>query len=683
MVILLTTAMSGVKLHDEYWNFGFWIPNSKTVFTPTLSFHQDKNPQRGYNQSTAANTLHHARVNFDLNETGTIRDSQKPDRWVKRSEKEATHPSDSIKVKSHVLLNEKEGYSENSEHDTRTYFNNITWPSNLGKDSVENYKNDYVLRTSGQKLNKWNSVRILSDNGSRRVSNSPSDFDLSASQHQVNDVNSIKEHTSLDTHNGHSSRDKYQSVRTLNVMRSNEFGSVTAEYLNNPAVGRPGYQSRNSGPSIASQENSPSILGHRKSDSTVNRQAKEHIYREVNTGRQQAIDVRDGSLRRFNIFERNRFNNSGTNKEKHSKNVGDESDLGINRFSDSTWYNDFGTESQHDKTEQNRFDYARRLQSIIAWHGNSGRNGYGSGGAQNMHHSGKNFFDYNIRHGDSGATSVKDDDSFDNRFIEDTRYSDIGNGTDVIQISDENQDDGGLQQPFYSAKSQFGDVRWSSDTETITVGGKQDTVNTQTISDSEGYGNYRTGTEKHDPGQGKFYFQRNRFGGITWDNGYSSGSGYRVPEFSQVHEFDSDKNRFSGTSWHKEYSSDTEKQHVPAHEEADRERIKNQHTEGVASFHRGGYRQIATETPNAVTTYTLPNGTRVVRQRRIVLYRKPESPTQQDSSRTFAHLAKDIIQKKVAKCKYSVHGSINPSTPELDTSAQRCLTIFFTGDFAS
>jgi hypothetical protein len=654
--------MRGVQLQDEYWNFGFSVPNSKTVFTPTLSFQQYKNPQRDYNQFTIASTLQHARVNFDLNEAGTIRDSQKK-RWVKRSEKEVTHPSDSIQVKSQVLLNEKEGYSENSEHDKRVHFNNITRASDLGKGSVGNYKNDSVLGTSGQKLNKSNSVRILNENGARRVSNYPSDFDLGASQHQVNDVNSIMVHTSLDTHNGHSSHNRHQSVRTRNVMWSREFGSVTAEHLNNPAIGPAGYQSRNSGPSFVSQEeDSHSILGHRKSDFTANRQAKEHIHRKRDVRRQQTTDERQGSLRSFNIFERKRFNDFGANKETQSKNVLDESDLGINPFSDSTWYNNFGTESQHGNTEEDRFNYARRLHSIIAWHGDYGRNNYGSGGAQDTYDSGRNFFDYNIRHRDSGTTSVKDvskyQNSFNNRFIDDTRYKDTGTGTDVVQISGENQD-GDLQHSFYSPKSKFEDVRRPSDTDTITVGGKQDIVNMQTTSDSEEYGNYRRGTEIYEAGQDNFDFHRNRFEGITWHNGYGPGSGHHVPEFSQVHEFDADKNRFSGNSWHNEYSLHTEKQHVPAHEEAGDERIKNQHTDGATSFHHGGHRQIATDTPDTVTTHTLPNGTRVMRHRRIVLYRKPEAPTQQDSPRTLAYIAKGIIQKKVAKCKYRICGSIN------------------------
>jgi len=662
VAILLTTVMSGVQLQNEYWNFGFWVPNSKTVFTPNLSFHQYKNPQRDYNQFTTANTLQHAPVNFDLSETGTIRNSQIK-RWVKRSEKEVTHPSDSIKVKSQVLLNEKEGYSENSEHDTRINFNNTTRPGDLSKGSVGNYKNDSVLGTSGQKLSKSNSVRILSDNGARRVSNYPSDFDLGASQHQVNNINSTMLHTLLGTHNGHSSHDKYQSVRNRNVMWSSEFGSVTAENLNYPAIGPAGYQSKNSGPSIVSQEDdSPSILGHLNSDFTANMQAKEHIHRKGNVGRQQTIDEQHDSLRSFNIFERKSFNNFGTNKEKQSKNVLDESDLGINRFSDSTWYNDFGTEIQHDNTEKNRFDYARRLHSITAWHGDSGRNNYGTGDAQDMYNSERNFFDYNIRHRDSGITSVKDvskyQNSFNNRFIEDTPYIDTGTGTDVIEISGENQF-GGLEHSFHSAKSQFGDVRWPSDTDTITVGGKQDIVNMQTTSDSDGYGNYRRGTEEYESGQDKFDFHRNRFEGIAWHNGYGPGSGYHVPEFSQVHNFDSDKNRFSDNSWHNEYSLHREKQHVPAHEEADGERIKNQHTESTASFHHGGHRQIATDTPDAVTTYTLPNGTRVLRHRRIVFYRKPETPTQQDSPRTLVDITKGIIQKKVAKCKYRIRGSIN------------------------
>jgi hypothetical protein len=38
------------------------------------------------------------------------------------------------------------------------------------------------------------------------------------------------------------------------------------------------------------------------------------------------------------------------------------------------------------------------------------------------------------------------------------------------------------------------------------------------------------------------------------------------------------------------------------------------------------------------------------------------------------------IEKKANKNKLK---GINPLTPELNPSAQRCLTIFFTGDFAS
>jgi hypothetical protein len=38
-----------------------------------------------------------------------------------------------------------------------------------------------------------------------------------------------------------------------------------------------------------------------------------------------------------------------------------------------------------------------------------------------------------------------------------------------------------------------------------------------------------------------------------------------------------------------------------------------------------------------------------------------------------------VMREKVVR---SAHG-INPLTPELNPSAQRCLTRFFTGDFAS
>jgi hypothetical protein len=41
------------------------------------------------------------------------------------------------------------------------------------------------------------------------------------------------------------------------------------------------------------------------------------------------------------------------------------------------------------------------------------------------------------------------------------------------------------------------------------------------------------------------------------------------------------------------------------------------------------------------------------------------------------------IALKVAKFSQGFPNHINPLTPELNPSAQRCLTRFFTGDFAS
>jgi hypothetical protein len=61
--------------------------------------------------------------------------------------------------------------------------------------------------------------------------------------------------------------------------------------------------------------------------------------------------------------------------------------------------------------------------------------------------------------------------------------------------------------------------------------------------------------------------------------------------------------------------------------------------------------------PTAVTSYILPNGTKVVRLRRIVLYRKLQTSPDKESPRTFADIAKGILQKKVAKCMYSIHWS--------------------------
>jgi hypothetical protein len=657
--------MSGVQLQDEYWNLGFGVPDAKTVFPPTLLFDRYRNSQSDYNHFIKPNTLHHASVNSDSKETGTIRDSQKRHKWVKRSEKEAIYHGESIKAKGHVLLSEKEGYSANNEHDTRRdNFNNITWPSVFGKSSVGNYKNVSVLGTMGQKLNGWNRVRSLSEIGSRRVGNYPSDFNLGASHHQVNDTNFSVAHTSLNKHTRHRSHDRFHSIRTRNILWSTELGSATAEYQNNPKIRPAGHQLSDSSPSIVRQEDDiSSTAGHQNSDSTANRQAKEHNRRNRNTRRQQTEDKRHGNLKIFHSLDRDRFNDFGTSKEKQSNTVWDGSDLGINGFSDSTWYNDFGTERQQDNTAQHRFDSARRLHRISGWHGESGRSKYGKGGAQDPYDSRGNLFDYNIRHRDSGSESVKDvskyQNRFDTRFVEDTSYSDTGPGGNVIQISGENQEYGDLQHSFHSASSQSDDVRWPSDTDTIMEDGRQNSVNMHTTSDSEVHGNYRTGREKHDPEQDKLDFHRNRFGGITWDEGYSSESGYHVPEFSQVPEFYSNKNRFSDTSWHSEYSLQAKKQYVPAHEQADGERLKNHRTDGAVSFRHRGHLQTATDPTGAATGYTLPNGTRVVRLRRVVFYRKPETPPQEDSLKTFADIAKGIIQKKVAKCKYSIRDTTN------------------------
>jgi hypothetical protein len=42
-----------------------------------------------------------------------------------------------------------------------------------------------------------------------------------------------------------------------------------------------------------------------------------------------------------------------------------------------------------------------------------------------------------------------------------------------------------------------------------------------------------------------------------------------------------------------------------------------------------------------------------------------------------------IQNNKTVNCFYNRDGVFNPLTPELKPSAQRCLTRFFTGDFAS
>ncbi|PNF20678.1 hypothetical protein B7P43_G03026 [Cryptotermes secundus] len=483
---------------------------------------------------------------------------------------------------------------EQNEYDkTKNYFNNITWGDEYGKVVVENHKSDLGLNMSGYQLNDKNRETSPSNISYKKADNYRSDYDLDMTGSRKNDPNTSVMHTSSVKHNGRR-REEIQSYSDIQ-------------------------------PAERQFTNSPS----------------EHSDLNINTARQNITEEKvEGSLQTINSFEGNRFSDFDTNREKQGfedKIVRNRYNLGSNGFGDHTWQSDVGTQGNRDDKMQSGFDSKRSLHSIMTWNGDSVGN-YQKG--------------------------------FDGRFNPDTWYSDTGTGNENLRIFQENQGDNNVQHSHYSARNSFDDV-WLGDTDAITEGqhtsrGKEATV--ENIFDSEGHrfdkinwqNNYLTPTAEYEPGQEVFNFQIHRHDDVTWDRGYSSGSEYRVSDFNQAHGFDSSRNRFSGTPWQSDYNFEGVRQHVPVYTEADGALIKNQYTGANVPFHHGGYplrawTRVATGPPTAVTSYILPNGTRVVKLRRIVLYRKLEISPDEDSPRTFADIAKGILQKKVAKCMYSFH----------------------------
>jgi hypothetical protein len=624
VLIIFTTTMTGVQLQEEFWNSGLWVPDSKIVFSPPLVLPSYRISQRDYSNFIKPTAPHQAGVNFDYNETGKRRDSKIIYVLAKDSEKEMQNHSDSVDDRTNVLLNEREGYNEN-EYDTRRHlFNNITWHTEMGKSRVGYYESDYGLDKSEHKLNEPNTVGDPSDNGSRKVDNYGSYSDTQTSGHQENDPNINTGHTLLVKHKG------------------NEDDPL-----------REGHRQ----------------LGHQKGDST----AKQGGDRNRNTVGQQTIaDKLDGSLQSIQDFERNHFSDFDTSRGGQ---VRGRYDLGINHFRDVTRQSSFGTERKQDNEVQRKLDSEKSPYNNIAWHSDSDRSKVRKDYTQDSHDSGRNNFDFEKWHSDSDKKNEKDSSNYKDGsgslFTEDTWYSDTGTGGEGLRISGENEEGGNVQHSHDSILSPFGDVIWPSVADTTMEGqhtsaGKQESINMQKTFDSEGYhfgevnetGNYGSTAGNHGPGHDEFNVQRNHFADTMWNNGYSSGSGYHVPEFNE-HELDSNRNRFSGTSWQSDYSLDGKRQHVPTYEEARGEPTKNQYTGGAMPFHHGGHplragTRVATGPPTAVTSYMLPNGTKVVRLRRIVLYRKPQTSPQEESPRTFADIAKGIVQKKVAKCMYSI-----------------------------
>jgi hypothetical protein len=634
ILTLFMAVMTGVQLQDEQWNSGFLIPDSKIVFSPPLLFPHYRIPQRDYNHFIKPTTPHHAMVNFDHKETSMRRDPDKMDVWIKHSETEVKNHNGSIYGDSRVLLNEQGGYAENEYDMRKDRFNNITWHNELSKGEVGNYDSDIGLHISSYQLNGTNGVANLSDTDSGIVGNNRSDSNLDMSGHHVNDPN-------VDMgHNTHNSRDKYHPERIRNITWSNEFGTVRA-----------GHKLSDSGPGMMEQDGTSRAghrqLGHEKTDPTVNKLSKEYNdHNAVTLGQQLNEDKWDDSLQRIHGFER--F-----------------SELGTNRFSDVTWQRGYGTERKQDNRVQNKSDSERRLYNITAWYSDSDRSRDKKDGSQDRHDLGGKLSDSDKRHSLEDISNYYK--GFGNRFTEDTRYSDTDTGRDRLRISGENKGD--TQHSYNVVRNQFDDVVWSSDTET-SAEGKQNSDNTQSTFDSEELhfdevnwqDNYHTTAGKNDPGEEEFNFQRNRFGDTTWHSGYSSISDYRVPQFNQEHEFNLDGNHFSGASWETDYSSSGERQHqqVSTYEETEFKSVSNQYSDiglhrGGVQLHHGGHplTRVAISPPRDVTIYRLPNGTRIVKLRRIVLLRKSQTTQPQEGSpRTFADIVKRIVQKKVAKRTY-------------------------------
>lgn len=597
-VLIFTTTITGVQLQEEFWRSRFWVPDSKTVFSPPLLFPGYSVSQRDYSNFIKP-TGHQAEVNIDYNEAGKRRGSKTINVLATDSEKEMQNYSESVDGRTHVLLNEQEAYKENEYETRRNRFSNIPWHTELGKSRGGYYESDFGFDTSVHKLNEQNTVGDLSDNGSRKVDNYRSYSTTETSRHQVNDP----------------SRGRHRQ------------------------------------------------LGRQDNDSAIN------------TVRQETIAGKpDRSLHNIRDFERNHFSDFDTSRGRQ---VWGRYDLGINHFSDVTRQSGFGTERKHENEVQRKLDSERTLHNNTAWHNDSNRSKVTEDYAKENHESRRNHFDFEKWHSDSNMKSKKGGgnykDGSSNRFTEDTWNSDIGTGSDKLRISGQNEDDGHVQHSHDLISSPFGDVTWPSVADTImeeqrTSEGKQDSTNMQPTFDSEGnhFGeenrndNYGSPIGNRGPEQEEFNPETNRFGDIMWHDGYNPESDHHVPEFNEEYELDSPINPFSGTSWHSDYSLGEERQHIPPYEEADNEPTKNQYTSAAMPFHHGGHTlrtgtRVATGPPTTVTSYMLPNGTKVVRLRRIVLYRKPQMSPQEKGPRSFADIAKGIVQKKVAKCMYSTN----------------------------
>ncbi|PSN52667.1 hypothetical protein C0J52_06027 [Blattella germanica] len=142
---------------------------------------------------------------------------------------------------------------------------------------------------------------------------------------------------------------------------------------------------------------------------------------------------------------------------------------------------------------------------------------------------------------------------------------------------------------------------------------------------------------------GDVFPHRDRLSDV-WHRGQSGPGVHRMTSSTQVIEdvpiFEDGVNRYRDSKWTGGYNLGAESEG-----EVDGEPIKNPRT---------GTR-VSTSIPTVVTTYTLPNGTKVVRLRRIVRYRRPD-----EQGKSFGDVAKNLIQKKLSKLYVDVDNTRGP-----------------------
>jgi hypothetical protein len=614
-------SMTEVRLQSEYWKSKHWLPDSEVVIPQPLLFPHYRNYQRDYNYFSKPVNSHHAEEKFDDRETHVSHVSQNIDSLVKHFGKLAQNGDRSTDSRS-LEQNEESG---NSEYERPiNMFNNITWDTENRKDKVENHKIDFGLNTSEYESNDKNWVEKASNFGFKKGDKYRNDYDLDIMRNHDNNLNITVKRTSLDKHNEDSAE---QNRNYFDIRPVGRQFSETSPII----VQQNGFSTEGS-----------RQLGHRKGGSAVNRPS-EYSDHDINTARQHINEEQlDGHLQKIQSFDGNHFSDFDTNRQNQGserKVFPHRYNLASNRLIGKIWRRDFYVNGNADNIMQSEFDSKGSLDNIFAWNGDHSRSNEQQGGSQGKRDSGRNSF--GKWHSHSGSNREAEVNSyqkhFDRRYNSDMWYSDAGAGDEIRPIMGGNDGDGNVHS-LYPVSNSFGDV-WFGDTDEMT-------------------GEY-TSRDKQETAQNIFYPEGHSFDEVNWQNKYHSPSEEQEPgqvEFPfQEHGFGSSRNRFSGTSWQKDYSFGGEQENVPVYAETDGELANSQYTGANVPFHHGRHplragTRVATSSPTAVTNYTLPNGTRVVRLRRVVLYRKLQTPPEEDSHRTLADIAKGILQKKVAKC---------------------------------